>query len=131
MKPEVTTILDRLKSLADLAGIQIACQEIVIEIHDAPHTPPRSLPTGKIAAYLFFFNDKCLKVGKVGPKSTARYTSQHYDSQSSKSNLAKSILKSPNSIGIGPVEPVRVGEWIKDHTDRINILFPKSGEFHS
>jgi hypothetical protein len=125
MKLDATTILHRLKSLADLTDIQIAGQEIVIEIHDAPHTPPRSLPTGKIAVYAFFFQGKCLKVAKVGPKSAARYTRQHYDSQSAKSNLAKSILKSPKSIGIGPVEPVRVGEWIKDHTDRINILFPK------
>ncbi len=125
MKPDAKMIRDRLKSLADLVGLEIACEEIVIKIDDHRHTPPSSLPTGKIAVYLFFFDGKCLKVGKVGPKSAARYTRQHYVSQSSKSNLAKSILRFPDKIPIPPVKPECIEEWIKDHIDRINILFPE------
>lgn len=124
MKPDATEIYNRLKALADLACLEIDAGQILVEINDHRHTPPKSLPPGRIAVYLFFFERRCLKVGKVGSKSAARYTSQHYDPRSSRSNLAKSILKAPDMIGINPVNPKAIGDWIKHHTDRINILLP-------
>jgi hypothetical protein len=121
--PDEETIRDRLRAVACLAGQQIASECIEVEIRKAPHMPS-ALPPGKIAVYAFFHDARCLKVGKVGRKCSPRYASQHYNPTSSNSNLAKSILESPDKICISPVDPVRVGEWIKANTDRINILFP-------
>lgn len=121
--PDEETIRDRLRAVACLAGQEIAAKDIEVEIHKAPHAPS-ALPPGKIAVYVFFHNGRCLKVGRVGRNSNARYASQHYAPGSSNSNLANSILKSPDRIGINFVEPERVGDWIKNNTDRINIAFP-------
>ena len=75
-----------------------------------------------MAVYVFVWNDICLKVGKVGPNSNARYTSQHYNPRSSNSNLAKSILQAKDNLGLINVSESNVGAWIKSNTDRINIL---------
>ena len=62
---------------------------------DIPHTPPTALPPNKNAVYTFYCpNETCfLKIGRVGYKSQARFTSQHYNPGSAKSNLAKSLLQ--------------------------------------
>jgi hypothetical protein len=122
MKPNAQAISSRLCKLASLAGRQIAPTEIEVKTSRATHKS--ALPRGKMAVYVFFYKAQCLKVGKAGPKSQARYTSHHYNARSSNSNLAKSILQSPETIGISPLEPGCVREWIKTNTDRINILFP-------
>jgi hypothetical protein len=124
MEPDAQTIRELLCALARLADVRISPTDIEIETCRAPHTPPVALPEAKIAVYVFFHKGQCLKVGKVGPNSNARYTSQHYNPGSSNSNLAKSILESPDRIGVGPVEPGFVGEWVKANTDRVNILLP-------
>jgi hypothetical protein len=112
--------------VAELAGLDIQKKDIQIERLPAPHTPPSALPNGKMAVYLFCWGDKCLKVGKVGPKSQARYTSQHYSPRSSNSNLAKSILKDRSSVRMADVNDQTVGNWIKQNTDRVNFLFTES-----
>ena len=61
-------------------------------------------------------------VGKVGPNSKARYTSQHYNPKSSNSNLAKSILKEKENLGLAHLDEANVGAWIKKETDRTNLL---------
>ena len=124
MKHNAQTIRSRLWSLASLAGLKIAPTQIDVEICRAPHTSPSALPPDKIAVYILFHKAQCLKVGKVGPNSNARYISHHYNPGSSSSNLAKSILEPPDRIGINSVDSENVGEWIKTNTDRINILFP-------
>ena len=124
MKHNAQTIRSRLWSLASLAGLKVAPTEIDVEICRAPHKPPSALPPDKIAVYIFFQKAQCLKVGKVGLNSNARYIGQHYSPGSSNSNLAKSILESPDRIGISTVDSENVGEWIKTNTDRINVLFP-------
>ena len=47
--------------------------------------------------YAFLLDAICLKVGKAGPKTQARFTSQHYG-VSAPSTLAKSILKEPSRV---------------------------------
>jgi hypothetical protein len=110
---------------AELAGLGIKQRDIHIENLPAPHVPPRILPSGKMAVYVFHWGDRCLKVGKVGPKSQARYTSQHYNPKSSNSNLAKSILKDRAILGITEIDENTVRNWVKQNTDRVNFLVPE------
>ena len=95
---------------------------ICIEILPMPHTPPSSLPRGKIAVYVFSSNKCVLKVGKVGPNSRARYTTQHYNPRSSRSNLAKSLLNDECAMSKYNLSQETIGEWIKNNTDRVNFI---------
>lgn len=108
-----------------LTGTQIAKKDIEIEIRSAPHHRPRKLPEGVIAVYSFFLDGKALKVGKAGPKSKARYCSQHYSETAARSTLAKSIKKNPEAAGLISEDITQVGNWIQENTDRVNILIPE------
>jgi len=85
------------------------------EIEDGAHQPKR-LPEGYAAVYAFIHKDRFLKIGKVGRKSGARYTSQHYNPNANGSTLAKSLCEDKN-ISEGDVR-----EWILKNTRRIDIL---------
>jgi len=122
MIPEMKILVNDFIKVAHLAGANLVEDDLVIQILPAPHRPPSLLPNGKMAVYIFFWNEKCLKVGKVGQNSNARYTSQHYNPRSSNSNLAKSILLGKDKLGLPSVSETNVGAWIKSNTDRINIL---------
>jgi hypothetical protein len=64
---------------------------------------------------------RVLKVGKAGPKSDARFRSQHYNQNSSISNLANSLLQSTvlwSWLGVTELTNANVGSWIKKNTDR-------------
>lgn len=61
-------------------------------------------------------SNESLKIGIAGPNSAARYNSQHYNSGSARSNLAKSLIES----GICS-EPAK--QWIVTETYRINVVF--------
>ena len=111
------------KRVAKLAGANMPDGSLTVEVLRKPHTQPSSLPPGKMAAYVFLWGDSCLKVGKVGPRSQPRYTSQHYNPNSSNSNLAKSILKHKADFGPSNLTDATVGDWIKTETDRMNFLF--------
>ncbi len=108
--------------VASLAGIKVTVEDISVEELPAPHRPPSQLPDGKIAVYVFSRNGECLKVGKVGPRSSARYVSQHYNPKSSVSNLAKSILDDKEGFGGPKLDEESIGDWIRRHTDRVNFL---------
>ena len=112
-------LVDDFKKVAQLAGIKMSDKDIVLEIEESP------LPSGKMAVYVFMWGDDCLKVGKVGPRSQARYTSHHYNPNSSNSNLAKSILKHKNELGLTNLTESTIGNWIKSNTDRINFILNK------
>ncbi len=77
-----------------------------------------------MAVYSFFHDGICLKVGKVGAKSQARYVSQHYIPNSSMSNLAKSLLNSRDWVQRFSLTEQGIGPWIKESTDRINLILP-------
>jgi len=81
-----------------------------------------SLEKDTIAAYIFMYGDKCLKVGKVGPNSNARYIYQHYHHKSSNSNLAKSLLNDSILRTSENFKELNVKEWIKANTERINLI---------
>jgi hypothetical protein len=148
MEPEVPTNaeqLDRLVaafvSAAAHAGVSLPNGSVEAEFLAAPHRPPTKLPSLKQAIYWFAVGKCCLKVGKAGQHSNARYTSQHYNPRSSGSNLAKSILKYEQRVkAVVPVakqgeidrlDESTVGNWIKENTSRCNLLVDISVNVHA
>jgi hypothetical protein len=108
---------------------------IETEFIPAPHKPPAKLPRGKQAVYCFFFGNTCLKVGKAGPKTQARFTHQHYSATAAPSTLARSILLQKNDLKlklparlaeeIDALDDRSVGNWLKQNTTRIHVYLPE------
>jgi hypothetical protein len=113
------------------------------ELLKAPHVPPR-LPARCCAVYVFSLaqrrGEECpagpnrvLKVGSAGPNSNARFQSQHYHARSSGSNLAKSLLTSPEQwkyLGIVQLSEDDVKRWITDNLDRDQFFLDESDRTH-
>jgi hypothetical protein len=112
------------QQVARLGGVELGADDLVVEHLPAPHRAPTRLPSGKMAVYAFWGDGGWLKVGKVGPNSNARYTSQHYLAGSAPSTLAASLLASPPSDNA--FDPTQVGAWMRERTCRLNILMPAS-----
>ena len=126
---EPTSLVDSFRLVALLAGVDLGPSDLTVEHLTAPHVSPSKLPTGKSAVYVFIFDGQALKVGKAGPNSNARYTSQHYNAGSAQSTLAASLLKNGNLIGV-TLRKETASIWIKTNTDRINFLLDaKHGKF--
>lgn len=119
---DITDALDAFVTVADLAGSPIRWEEFILEFLEAPHTPPTTLPAGKMAIYGFWGAGEWLKIGKAGPKTKARCTSQHYNPGSAPSTLADSLAQDPKMLDLPDFDPARPGDWIKSHTHRVNIL---------
>jgi len=117
---EAHKIADDFVSVAALAKLDIPRTDIDVAMLLAPHRPPSSLPSGRLGVYVFMLGDRCLKVGKAGPKSQARFCSQHYGTNAP-STLAKSLLKSDLTSGL---DPSNIKDWICQNTARINFLMP-------
>lgn len=111
-------------AVARLAGVTLHQDDISIEVLPAPHVPPTRLPTGQMAVYVFTSGNDVLKVGKVGPNSQARYTSQHYNPGSAPSTLAKSMIADAERLGLAEADIEGIGGWIRTNVDRVNILLP-------
>lgn len=117
--------------IAQSAGATVVADDIVVSELPIPHKPG-NLPKGKMAAYVFLLGDRCLKVGKVGPKSNARFLTQHYVPRSSRSNLANSILNQKDRIKrdlvasdraeIDDLDDSTISAWIKAHTTRLDFF---------
>jgi hypothetical protein len=124
--PSHTDIIAGFVQAAALTGVAIPTSDIEIQSLPAPHTPPASLPRGKSAVYVFMFGDRCLKVGKAGPKSAARFCSQHYGAGRAPSTLAKSVIKAQLGGGALTLNAENVSAWLCSNTNRINFLLPSS-----
>ncbi len=114
--------------VAKLGGIKIESDAVGIEILTMPHKPPSNLPKGKMAVYIFSTEKRVLKVGKAGPKSKARYTSQHYNPGSAPSTLAASMLKDENAVQRYGLNKLNISDWIKESTNRVNLLLDANME---
>lgn len=110
--------------VARLAGVSLAKGDVCIEAQSAPHEPPKLLPEGKMAVYVFIHRSGVLKVGKVGPKSWRRYTYQHYKPGSAQSTLAASTIADAVHLELGEADMANIGSWIMKSTARVNILLP-------
>jgi hypothetical protein len=122
---------------ADLGQLRSTIEH---EAQPAPHRS-HSLPTGKCAVYVFSLSerwgsgcpagpDRVLKVGKAGPKSNARFQSQHYNPNSAGSTVAGSLTRCKilwPYLGITRLAE-EVGEWIRKHVDRDNFYLDAPDE---
>lgn len=122
--------LSDFRTVAKLAGIHLADDDIQIEQLPAPHVAPSRLPTGMMAVYVFAGKDEVLKVGKVGPKSGPRYTYQHYNPGSAMSTLAGSLLADREQRGLTHLSETNVNGWIKKNVDRVNFILNVSLGVH-
>ncbi len=111
---------EELKDL--IAEVRKRWPEIEVEIQDAPHVP-KPLPAGKQAVFAFLCEGRVFLVGRVGPRSKARFQSQHYSSSSSPSNFAKLLEQNKGALGLD-IARGREGEWIKERCTRINFYAP-------
>jgi hypothetical protein len=109
---------------AKQAGFNVEATEIELLQWDFGITNhiPLQLPSNKAAIYIFKWNNSYLKVGKVNANSNARYQSQHYNPNSSNSNLSKSLLADIEFQAL--LGDKSVGNWIKENTTRFNLLIP-------
>lgn len=121
-------LISEFAQIAARRGLQLSVEH---EVQRAPHRP-HGLPVGKCAVYAFSLSEEAgrtcragahhvLKVGRVGPNSSPRFLSQHYNPNSAGSNLARTILRSRHLwpyLGIDEVTEDTVGSWIKRSTDR-------------
>lgn len=122
---ELNNIITDFLDVCKLAQEPIDISDLRIEILVAGEKHNcLKLPKGEIAIYIFLDKNftECYKVGKVGENSNARFQFQHYLPNSTKSNLAKSILA---DNGILDVDEENVGNWIKKNTTRVNIFIIK------
>lgn len=87
---DVESLVRDFIQVSQLAGLSLEASDIETQVLAAPHKRT-GLPKGKAAVYVFFRGETCLKVGKVGANSDARFRSQHYLPSGAMSNLAKSL----------------------------------------
>ena len=108
--------------VAELAETNLQRGDIRIETLQKPHKPPSKLPKGMMAVYVFSETNRVLKVGKVGWRSQARYTSQHYNPRSALSTLAASLLGDKDVVHQNGLTDENVSAWIKENTYRVNFI---------
>lgn len=133
MALEPTEIIDSFLRVAALAHVQLGPADVRHELLLAPHKRPSSLPRGLQAVYAFLLDEGCLKVGKAGPKTQARFTSQH-SGFNAPSTLARSILSNPQRLAdllpperrseVAALGEAQVGAWIEHNTSRLHIFLP-------
>ena len=115
---------------------RLECPEIEHEHQRAPHKA-HGLPQGKCAVYVFSLSarygqgctageHRVLKIGKAGPKTNARFQSQHYTG-SAPSTLHGSLLRTRvlwPYLGITNLVVDQTRGWIEENTDRDNFYLP-------
>lgn len=132
MNSYINEISNLIIKVSQILGEEITENNFQIIDRGIPHESPTVLPRGKTAVYIFYCpNEKCfLKIGKVGAKSQARFTSQHYNPESAKSNLASSLLNDNEMKLKYNLNNDNIKNWIKQNCRRIDILFDvKLGKF--
>jgi hypothetical protein len=120
---DVEEALDAFARVSQLAGDPIGRSDLTVQFLPAPHRAPSSMPAGTMAVYGFWADGRWLKIGKAGPHSGPRYVSHHYN-LSAPSTLAKSLAADPAMRGVAGFDPAAPGGWIREATNRVNILMP-------
>lgn len=125
MKNEYEEIKNIFGQICTLLGKSIDTNKIKIVESNAPHKYQK-LPENSMGIYMFKYKDKFLKIGKVNSKSNARFTSQHYNSTSTRSNLAKSILENTEFCEMHSITKDNIKGWMLENLDRIDIILEDS-----
>lgn len=123
----ITDYISEIKRIIELIpeaiGTIIPSESYEVILRGKPHKPG-NLPNGKMAVYIFIYNNSFIKIGKVGPKSNVRFKNQHYNPNSAQSNLAKSLINDKEMESI--IGNIPIDQWIRNHCDRIDILIDKN-----
>jgi hypothetical protein len=119
---KIKELIQDFLDIAKKSGVALTNSDIESCIWGCPHSQPKKLPIGKMAVYVFDFENGCLKVGKVGPNSQARYTSHHYNPASSGSNLSRSLVNDPYLSASNALNVENIGLWVKENTYRVDFL---------
>ncbi len=135
METELNQIISDFRDVAERLSLPGWPATLDLELLPAPHTPG-PLPKGCSAVYVFALADpaqsrgnvsRILKVGRVGPRSNARFQFQHYQPNAARSSLAKSLLAYRSLwpwLGIIDLDESTVHAWMLEHLDRANIYVP-------
>lgn len=95
IKNDAAKVIIILKEIDSNLKDNVALNEKNVEIHIMPDC---KLENGKMGIYMFCYRYKgkevFLKIGKAGEKTKARFSTQHYCVNKTKSTLAKSLIKS-------------------------------------
>lgn len=113
-------IIQIIRNVTKAAGKEIPESLYIVNDLGVPHVP-EPLKPGYYGVYIFIYQDKFLKIGKVGPNSNARFISQHYSPKSANSTLAASILDDKDMRHLELNEDT-IGNWIKNNCKRINVF---------
>ena len=116
-------VLQDFNHVAELAGVSRA-DELYWEQQTAPHKPP-ALPREFMGVYIFLFKGRVLKVGKANVRSKGRFSSHHYNPNSSGSNLARRLLRQSQEIEFSGLTEETIKEWMQANTDRVNYFVPE------
>jgi len=122
MADYTTEFAQVISSISRDLGRPIDMSKIHIMDRGVPHQAPK-WEEGYMAVYTFNYKGNFLKIGKAGPKSKARFISQHYNPKSAMSTLAASIINDIDMRCQG-ISESNVGDWIKCNCRRIDILIP-------
>lgn len=94
IKNDITKVIRILKEIDSNLKDNVVLNEKNVEIHINPDC---KLEDGKMGIYMFCYRYKdkevFLKIGKAGEKTKARFSTQHYCINKTKSTLAKSLIK--------------------------------------
>jgi hypothetical protein len=119
--------------VATLAAVELPPAEVRLELLPAPHRPPYALPQGTQAVYAFLVDRGCLKVGKAGPKTEARFTTQPYGLGAPRTlaesllryhALAARLLPAERATELEGLTEASVGAWLKHNTSRLHLFVP-------
>lgn len=129
----INLVVQEFREWTEAQGLGRARAEIRVENLGIPHRP-LPLLAGWQGVYCFRYGAAWLKVGKAGPKSAARWTSQHYNAGSAPSTLAFSLLRYGHfselefsdvpelKEHLQDVKADELGDWIKKYTERVNVI---------
>lgn len=123
MLPNPNELIHDFVKVSIIAGTPVREDQIRHEVIRPPHSGLR-LPPNVYVVYAFSLSSNprvVLKVGKAGPKSVARFVSQHYLPRSCKSNVANSLCVETQvweQLGISGLNEDSAGEWLRAYTDR-------------
>ena len=123
------------KEFEGLTGLKVSA----VFMQNGTNHKPTTLQTGMCGVYVFMAGEHCLKVGKAGSNSKARWNSHHYNlDETTPSTLPKSIIKNklrfkslfPTEMHqeIDALKKTNIQGWIKSNLSRIEFLMPDNGD---
>ena len=117
---DYTTEFNQLiQNVSSALGKKIDPTKYEIIDRGVPHRPP-TLPPGKMGIYTFLYKGRFLKIGKAGASSGPRFSSHHYNPNSSQSTLAASLLDDAKMVN--KVNKANVKDWIMNNCQRIDVI---------